>query len=266
MEKMEKLTSTLATMAKEGLAVAFSGGVDSSLLLYLACRTGYPVAAVTLDSPLSAVGDLAAAERVATECGAKLTVLSVDVSQTPEIMMNDRRRCYFCKKRMFETMQSYCDEHRIVHIIDGTNRDDLDVYRPGLAALKEMGIRSPLAECGFRKSDVRELAATLGLSVAARPAGPCMATRLPYNTPLDFDVLRRLAQGEATLRALGFATCRLRLHGQVLRIEVPPEQIGNLVRQKSAVISAMRAQKFPYITIDLEGFRSGSMDLEEEDG
>ncbi|MEA4964878.1 MAG: ATP-dependent sacrificial sulfur transferase LarE [Oscillospiraceae bacterium] len=266
MEKTAQLTSLLASLAKDGLAVAFSGGVDSSLLLSLACRTGFPVTAILLRSQLSPADDEPNARRVAAECGAALTVLDVDVTGCPELMRNDPRRCYFCKQQMFGALCRFCDERRIPHRIDGTNLDDLAAYRPGLDALRELGIRSPLRECGFSKQEVRALAAEVGLSVASRPPGPCMATRLPYGTPLDFAVLRRLEQGETALRALGFPVCRLRLHGQVLRVEIPPERQFDLLRQRAAVLGALRPLGFPYLTLDLEGFRSGSMDLEVSHG
>jgi len=261
MEKLERLRDMLARYAAEGLAVAFSGGIDSSLVLYLACHSGEPVQAVLLHSQLMPLRDREIAERVARECGARLTVLEVDVTTSPEIMGNAPRRCYFCKKTMFETLRAWCAARGIPHIADGTNRDDLTVYRPGLQALRELGIRSPLADCGFTKAEVREAAAALGISVAARPSAPCMATRLPYGTPLDFAVLRRLEEGEAAMKALSFPVCRLRLHGGLLRVEIPPDRFPDLMERRTSVLEALRALQFDYITLDLEGFRSGSMDV-----
>lgn len=260
MEKAEKLRDILNICAAEGLAVAFSGGIDSSLLLALACQTGKPVEAVMLHSQLMPLRDADIARRVADECGARLTILPVELQDCAPVMENARDRCYHCKKTMFLELKRWCAARGIVHILDGTNADDLGVYRPGLKALRELGIRSPLAECGITKAEVRELAKTLGLSVASRPSSPCMATRLPYGTKLDFDVLHRLEEGEALLQAAGFAVCRLRLHGNLLRIEIPKTDFQRFLDKKDEIIPVLRDINFDYITLDLEGFRSGSMD------
>ena len=258
---MEKLKNRIAELAREGVAVAFSGGIDSSLLLKLACGTGYPVQAVLLHSQLQPLRDLSIAQRVAEECGAPLTVLEADVSAVPAVMENRPDRCYHCKKTMFAALKAWCGERNIPHILEGTNADDLKVYRPGLQAVRELGILSPLAECGLTKREVRAMAEQLGISVAKRPSAPCMATRLPYDTPLDFAVLRKLEAGEELLRELGFEVCRLRLHGQVLRIEVPKDRFADLLKAGDAITQSMKQLGFSYLTLDLEGFRSGSMDI-----
>ena len=261
MERLEELKLQMEQLAEAGLAVAFSGGIDSSLLLRLACDSGHPVHAVMLHSQLMPLRDREIAERVAAECRTVLTVLETDLSDVPEIMTNDRRRCYFCKLAMFRRLKEWCEERKIPVIADGTNADDLAVYRPGLQALRELGIRSPLAACGITKKEVRQFAAALGLSVAERPSAPCMATRLPYDTPLDFTVLRRLEEGEQCLKDRGFPVCRLRLHGVVLRVEVPSERFDELLQIRTEITEALKKLGFTYITLDLEGFRSGSMDI-----
>lgn len=258
---MERLKQRIEELAKEGLAVAFSGGIDSSLLLKLACGTGYPVQAVLLHSQLQPLRDLAIAERVAEECGAPLTVLEVDLSAVPAVMENRSDRCYHCKRTMFSALKAWCEARNIPHILEGTNDDDMTVYRPGLKAVRELGICSPLAECGITKKQVRVMAEQLGISVAKRPSTPCMATRLPYDTNLDFAVLRKLEAGEEFLREQGFEVCRLRLHGQVLRIEVPKDRFSDLLKSGEAIAQTMKQLGFSYLTLDLEGFRSGSMDI-----
>ena len=145
--------------------------------------------------------------------------------------------------------------------MEGSNRDDLEVYRPGLRAVRELGVQSPLAELDITKAEVRRLAQALGISVAGRPSAPCMATRLPYGTRLDFEVLDRLAEGERRMRSLGFGVVRLRLHGDILRLEVAAEKLADVVAQRENVTAALRELGFHYITLDMEGFRSGSMDL-----
>ncbi|MBQ6798812.1 MAG: ATP-dependent sacrificial sulfur transferase LarE [Oscillospiraceae bacterium] len=258
---MELLRERMEQLASEGLAIAFSGGTDSSLLLKLACGTGYPVQAVLLHSQLQPLRDLAIAQRVAEECGASLTVLEADLSSVPAVMENRPDRCYHCKKAMFSALRHWCEAQGIPHIADGTNADDLLVYRPGLKAVRELGIVSPLAERGLSKAQVRAMAEKLGISVAQRPSAPCMATRLPYDTPLDFSLLRKLEEGEQLLKEAGFPVCRLRLHGQVLRIEVAKERLSDFVRQAEELTERLKSLGFSYITLDLEGFRSGSMDL-----
>ena len=258
---MEKLKQRIEELAREGLAVAFSGGIDSSLLLKLACGTGYPVQAVMLHSQLQPLRDLAIAERVAEECGVPLTVLEADLTAVPAVMENRPVRCYHCKKAMFSALKAWCEAREIPHILEGTNADDLKVYRPGLRAVRELGIVSPLAELGITKQEVRNMAECLGISVAKRPSTPCMATRLPYDTPLDFAVLRKLETGEEFLREQGFEICRLRLHGQVLRIEVPKDRFADLLKAGEMITQSMKQLGFSYLTLDLEGFRSGSMDI-----
>jgi len=258
---MELLRQRIEQLAKEGLAVAFSGGTDSSLLLRLACETGYPVRAVLLHSFLQPIRDLSVAKQVAEECGAELTVLEADLSSVTPVMENRPDRCYHCKKAMFSALRRWCGERGIPHIADGTNADDLLVYRPGLRALRELGVVSPLAERGLSKAQVRAMAAELGVSVAQRPSTPCMATRLPYDTKLDVTLLRKLEAGETLLKEAKFPVCRLRLHGQVLRIEVPKERLSDLVAQAEELTEQLKSLGFSYITLDLEGFRSGSMDL-----
>lgn len=261
MEKLQNLETILSKLCREGLTVAFSGGVDSCLLLAAACRTGFPVQAVMIRSQLTPLEDREAAERAARECGASLTVLDLNISEISEVMENGPRRCYFCKRRMFEAIRSWSAERGIPHLADGTNSDDRLCYRPGLQALRELGVRSPLAECGMTKEDVRAAATALGLSTARRPSAPCMATRLPYGAALDFSLLRRLEEGERALKKLGYPTCRLRLHGDVARIEVPKAQIPALATRSDEVCAALRPLGFSYLTLDLEGFRSGSMDI-----
>lgn len=198
MEKLQNLETILSGLCKEGLTVAFSGGVDSCLLLAAACRTGFPVQAVMIRSQLTPLEDREAAEQAARKCGAALTVLDLDVSRFPEIMENGPKRCYFCKRRMFEAIQSWSAERGIPHLADGTNGDDHHCYRPGLQALQELGVRSPLAECNMTKEDVRNAAAALGLSTARRPSAPCMATRLPYGAALDFPCFGNWRKGSGS--------------------------------------------------------------------
>ena len=258
------LEERLKEYVKQDVAIAFSGGVDSSLLLAAACReakkTGKQVYAVTFDTRLHAACDLEIAKRVAEEAGAVHVILSVDELGQAGIEDNPKDRCYRCKHLLFTRLKEFAAEHGISCILDGTNEDDLHVYRPGLQALKELGILSPLAQLHITKAQVKALAREYGLSVAERPSSPCMATRLPYGAKLDYQVLGQIAEGEAWLRQRIGGNIRLRLHGEVARIEVDPGQMEKILADRREVAARLSGLGFRYITLDLEGFCSGSMD------
>lgn len=265
METAEKLQSRMRQYASEGdVCVAFSGGVDSSVLLASAVRaakeTGGRVYAVTFHTRLHGAGDLQTAKAVALELGAVHQVISVDELSRAGIADNPPNRCYLCKKALFTCLKEFAEEVGAVHCLEGTNGDDLQSWRPGLSALAELHIKSPLAELGISKKEVRRLAETWGISVAHRPASPCMATRLPYGTPLNYELLQRIDSGEQWLRQQISGNVRLRLHGEVARIEVDREHLERAVRLAPKVAGHLKELGFRYITLDLEGFRSGSMD------
>lgn len=163
---------------------------------------------------------------------------------------------------MFEKLLAYADEAGAETILEGTNEDDLHVYRPGLVAVRELGVKSPLAEAHLTKPEVRALAKKEGISVANRPAAPCLATRLPYGSELDFEVLKKIDEGEQYMKSLGFEIVRIRLHGNVTRIEVPVAEFGKFMEQREAVLAKLKELGFVYVTLDMEGFRSGSMDVD----
>ena len=259
------LEEAMAKYAKEDICLAFSGGVDSSLLLKAASdavgKTGKKVYAVTFDSRLHPSCDLAIAARVAKELGGIHKVVSVDELEQEEIRFNPVNRCYLCKKKLFQSLKDLAGEMNIRYIMDGTNEDDLHVYRPGIKALRELEIISPLAELHITKAQVKELAAGYGISVASRPSSPCMATRLPYHTEIDYEVLERIGKGEEYISSLIKGNVRLRLHKDIVRIEVDRESMEELLERSGEIISQLKELGFSYITMDLEGFRSGSMDV-----
>ncbi|EXG88166.1 TIGR00268 family protein [Clostridium sp. ASBs410] len=260
-----RLEQMMAEYAKEDICLAFSGGVDSSLLLKVAAdaagKTGKTVYAVTFDSRLHPSCDLEIAARVAKELGGIHKVVSVNELEQEEIRFNPVNRCYLCKKKLFQSLKDYAGEMDIPYIMDGTNEDDLHVYRPGIKALRELGIISPLAELHITKAQVKELASWYGISVASRPSAPCMATRLPYGTEIDYDILNLIGKGEEFVSSLVKGNVRLRLHKDIVRIEVDKEAMGNLVEKSREIIAYLKELGFIYITMDLEGFRSGSMDV-----
>lgn len=264
-EKKRQLESAMAQYGREDICLAFSGGVDSSLLLKAASdaarENGTKVYAVTFDSRLHPSCDLEIASRVAKELGGIHEVITVDELEQEEIRHNPVNRCYLCKRHLFQGLRDFAEQRGVRIILDGTNEDDLHVYRPGIQALKELEIISPLAELHMTKAEVKELAAEYGISVASRPSTPCMATRIPYDTDIDYEVLEKIAEGEEYLRTVIGGNVRLRLHGDVVRIEVDRSSLERIVALSHELTETLKKMGFLYVTLDLEGFRSGSMDI-----
>lgn len=262
-EKKNYLYEKMKAYVQKDVCIAFSGGVDSSLLLVLAKKCGKEqtrIYAVTFDTMLHPSCDMEIAKQVAEEAGAIHKVLSVNELEQEGIRFNPKNRCYLCKKTLFARLWEYAKSLGVTQILEGTNEDDLHVYRPGLQAVRELGIKSPLAEAGFTKEEVRRLAKELGISVAERPSAPCLATRLPYGEEIRIEVLEKIAQGEEYLKTAGFPTVRLRLHGDVARIEILQADFPLFLEKREEITQKLKETGFLYITLDMEGFRSGSMD------
>lgn len=262
-EKREEFYERMKEYTRQNLCIAFSGGVDSSLLLIAAKRAmekEHKIYAVTFDTMLHPSCDLETARRVAEEAGVNHEILYLNELEQEEIRFNPVNRCYLCKKALFQKLKDFAAQKGVSLILEGTNEDDLHVYRPGLQAIQELGILSPLAETGFTKEEVRKLAGELGVSVASRPSTPCLATRLPYGAQIKPEILDRIARGEEFLRKMGFPVVRLRLHGDIARIEIPKEDFRRFLDKKETVTENLKKMGFPYITLDIQGFRSGSMD------
>lgn len=267
-QKLQELEQYFWQSASQDLCLAFSGGVDSALLLKVAVdalgkRAG-KVYAVTFDSRLHPSGDREIAKRVAGELGGIHEVITVDELEIEELRSNPVNRCYLCKRHMFQSLINFADSKKISMIVEGTNEDDMHEYRPGIQALKELGIASPLAELHITKKQVKEMAAVCGISVASRPSTPCMATRIPYGQNLDYEVLARLAEGEAYLRTRIPGNVRLRLHKDVVRMEVDKTRLWEVMKRRQEILENLEKLGFPYVTLDLKGFRSGSMDILKE--
>ena len=263
--KTEQLEAIMDELTDQDMALAFSGGVDSSLLLKMAAdraaKKGTKVWAVTFNSRLHPSCDLENARKVAGELGGIHVILEIDELEMEEIRSNPVNRCYLCKRNLFRTLMAFAKEKGVEVLAEGTNEDDLHVYRPGIQAVRELGIRSPLAEAGLTKEEVRRLAAACGISAASRPSTPCMATRLPYGARLDYEILKKIEAGEEILRRMIGGNVRLRLHGQVVRIETDPERFSLALEKREEVVRQLKELGFVYTTLDLEGFRSGSMDV-----
>jgi pyridinium-3,5-biscarboxylic acid mononucleotide sulfurtransferase len=259
-DKIRKLGTILENYGS--LLVAFSGGVDSSLLLKVAADTlGDRVAAFTEASPLHQSWELAEARELAASLGVRHIVLAGDELASAEFAANPPERCYLCKSVIFGEAAKAAAELGLNEIADGSNLDDLGDYRPGRRALAEMGIKSPLIEAGLTKAEIREASRILGLPTWNRQPLACLASRFPYGTEITRQRLRQVEECETFLRDAGFTTFRVRYHGDLARIEVAAADIERLtcppLRQK--VIDRCKAAGFTYVTVDLDGFRSGSM-------
>ncbi len=268
-EKKQQLAALMDEYTKQDVCLALSGGVDSALLAWwagkYAAKNQTKVYGVTFDTVLHPAADLEAARQSARDAGILHKVITVNELEFAEIADNPRNRCYLCKKGLFEQLIRFGKERGISTFLEGTNQDDLSVYRPGLQAVRELGVYSPLAQCQITKAEVRQLAREAGIQVASRPSAPCMATRLPYGARLDLQFLRRIEAAEEAVLQLGFPVVLVRYHAPVARIEVEPEKLALAVQLKDFIVRILKSLGFPYVTLDLEGFRSGSMDIPEAD-
>ncbi len=240
--------------------VACSGGVDSVLLAAVAARVlGKNAVAATAVSPSLAAGELEDARAAAKAVGIRHIEVPTNEIDNPAYAANASDRCFHCKDTAYGTFTALAAREGIAVIIDGTNADDRGDFRPGRRAAKEHGVRSPLAEAGMTKAEIRDWARELGLAVWDKPAAACLSSRVPYGSPVTAEKLARIDQAESALKALGFRQCRVRDHGGVARIEVDPALLPGLLELREQVTTAMKQAGFAYVSLDLEGFRSGSM-------
>ncbi|SDG12951.1 ATP-dependent sacrificial sulfur transferase LarE [Marvinbryantia formatexigens] len=258
-EKTDKLQSIL--QEKGRLAVAYSGGIDSHFLLAAALRAlgKEQVLAVLCRGLMMPEAEVCEAERLLKDMGADYRILEVDVLAIPEFAENDKRRCYFCKKHLMSRIKECAAENGFTAVADGKNADDAGVYRPGAQAAEEIGIISPLFESGFTKQDIRTCAREWGISIWNKPSQACLASRFSYHTHLTAEKLQRVGEAEKILHDAGFAACRVRVHDMIARIEVPREDMGRLVTL-TGQIQKIRELGFSFVTLDLEGIRSGVFD------
>ena len=262
--KRNELRRMLEDLSEGGVCEAFSGGVDSALLLTvlseLHARKPFPLLAVVFSTAFHTEEEIASAMKQAEDLGVPTELVNRDVLSDPVLRDNPKDRCYHCKRSLFSEMKRIAAAHGIRNLVDGTNADDAQVYRPGRKALEELGVLSPLALCGFTKDEIRAAARALLVPVADRPSAPCLATRFPYGTRMTDEALRKVERGEALLREFGLKVVRLRVHGDVARIETDQDGFERISDRRFEVAFALRQAGFPYASLDLEGFRSGSMD------
>ncbi|HUV72795.1 MAG TPA: ATP-dependent sacrificial sulfur transferase LarE [Anaerolineae bacterium] len=256
--KLDDLKKLVRQMGK--VIVAYSGGTDSTLLLKVAHdELGEDAIAVTAVSPSTPRDELDSAISMAEEIGAQHLLIDSDELDNPDYVANSPQRCYHCKHLRFGKLLEMARDKGFAHVVDGNNLDDLGDHRPGMRAARELGVRSPLKEAGLTKADIRALSRKLGLPTWNKPSGACLASRLPYGTPITSARLKQIEDAERFIRSLGISQLRVRLHGDVARIEAEAKDLPTLLENRSAIVNELRGLGFSYVTADLEGYRTGSM-------
>jgi uncharacterized protein len=259
-QKLDIVESILSDLGS--VVVAYSGGVDSSVLAAIAVRTlGSRARLVTAVSPSLAAEELKWARVGAAAIGAPLHVVHTDEAEREDYAANSPNRCYVCKGIVFARLRQVADAEGAIALVYGANADDGGDYRPGAGAAIEAGVRAPLAEAGLTKREVRQVAKAFGLPCWDKPAAPCLASRIPYGQRVTIEKLRQIEAGERVLHRLGFGESRLRHHGDVARLEVQPDDLSRAVESgvRDELLTELTALGFHYVALDLRGFRSGSL-------
>ena len=255
MDKFNLLINNLKEM--KSALLAYSGGVDSTLLLKALQLSGIRAAAVTAVSEIMPRRELLSAKKTAREIGIKHRIIETDELSNEEFVRNTPERCYICKDNRFKILNEIAISEEFRFVIDGSNVDDTGEIRPGMKAAAGRGVRSPLIEAGFSKNDIRRHAKKLGLDVWNKPSSPCLATRIPYGTKITREALKRIEKSEAFLRSIGFREVRVRDYDSAARIETGKDEIGDLLDAEKRKMIVKRLQKYGYtiISVDLEGYR-----------
>jgi len=258
-DKLESLRALLTD--SHSVVIALSGGTDSIFLAWTAAGIkDLRFLAVTVNTPYMFASEVKEAEAFCNETGIEHRVISMDIPDT--VTDNPSDRCYHCKKEIMSGIAGIAAKEGLAYIFDGTNADDLLEYRPGIQALREAGVRSPLAETGLTKDEIRELARKAGLAVSDRPSNTCLLTRFPHGAVVTPAELRRAGEAENYIASLGFRGSRVRIHGDLVRIEWRENHFDTMMQEESRrkITATLKAMGYRYITIDTEGYRSGSMD------
>lgn len=259
-KKLENLKSILTQL--DSVAVAYSGGVDSNFLLKVAKDTlGDNVVEVTIHALMHSSIEIEEAKEFANNFGVKHIVVEIQDFNVEKFLENGPKRCYYCKKAVFTKVKEIAKKNNIEYVLDGTNLDDLEDYRPGLKALEELNIVSPLKECNLTKNEIRVLSKEMNLSTHNKPAFACLATRIPYRTRINNDILRMIEKGERYLLELGFSQFRARHHNDIARIEVEKSEMNkffsNDILEKTD--NKFKEIGFKYTTLDMSGYTTGNM-------
>jgi len=259
--KLSLLIDILKEM--QSAVIAYSGGVDSTFLLKASALSGIRALAVTGVSPAMPEQDLLDAGEAAQLMGISHRVIETSEVDSDDFRKNPPDRCYYCKSGLFGRLKGIAESEGYRHVIDGSNLDDLDDWRPGRRAASENNVRSPLTEAGLRKKDIRSLSRELDLPTWDKPSSPCLSSRFPYGEPITVDALKRVESAEKFLRSLGFRELRVRHHGDTARVELREEEIPVMLKPeiRMLVTEKLRALGYHFVTLDLEGFRSGKLNI-----
>ena len=258
-QKYKKLQEIIGSL--ENVVVAFSGGVDSTFLLKVCVDVLGKTNVVGFigESPTCPDREIEEAKGLATLIGAEHLIRETTEMEDSNFIQNDKSRCYYCKSHLFLKAREIANEKGYLHIVEGSILVDKDDFRPGRKACKEQNVRSPLLEAGLTKNEIRELSKALSLPTHDKPAFACLSSRIPYGVSIDEQALKKIERSEDFLRSLGIRQLRVRYHGTIARIEVMPEDFEKLITHREKISEALQVYGFAYVTIDLNGYRMGSM-------
>jgi len=257
-KKLEKLKKNLKKMKK--VTIAFSGGLDSTLLLITAHQVlDDNVLAITAISNIFPQKETNEAIIFAEKNNIKIKKIKIDYKQIKNFTKNKKERCYHCKKHLFSEIKKTVEKEKIKYILDGSNADDTDDYRPGLKAIKELNIKSPLKDAGLSKKDIRQISKKIGIKTWDKPASACLASRIPYDNKITDEKLKMIEKSEEFIKKIGVKQIRVRYHNNLARIEVNKKDLQKIIKNSERITKKLKQIGFMYVTLDIQGYRTGSL-------